>query len=109
MKLRNKLHHMFDAKVNVGGTIYSIDNNGVIDNVSEEHASILLQNAAWCTVVDRKPVERKPVIERKPTKDVELDLDKMKKSDLIKLLEYKKIDFDTDMKKSELKALLEGK
>lgn len=104
MKLRNKLHYMFDAKVNVGGTIYSTDNNGVIDNVSEDHSKLLLQNPAWCTVVDRKPVERKPV-----KKEVELDLDKMKKADLVKLLEYKKIDFDLDMKKSELKALLEGK
>lgn len=103
MKLRNKLPHTFGGKVNVGGTIYNINIRGEVENVSDDHAKLLLQNSAWCTVVDRKPVERKPV------KEVEIDLDKMKKEDLIKLLEYKKIDFDKDMKKSELKALLEGK
>lgn len=93
---------MFNGKVNVGGTIYGIDMNGVIDNVSPEHGVLLSQGSAWVEIVDRKPIQRTKIEE-----PVEIDLDSLKKDDLIKLLEYKNIEFDKGMKKSELKALLE--
>ena len=102
MKFRNKLPHRFGGKVNVGGKIYDIDMNGVIDNVSSEHGALLSQGSAWVEIVDRKPIQRTKIEE-----PVKMDLNSLKKDDLIKLLEYKNIEFDKGMKKSELKALLE--
>lgn len=105
MKFQNKLPHTFGKKVNVGGTTYKIDSNGIISGVTEEHGKVLAQNSAWSqisTAVTRKPI--------KPELDIQTaDLDRLKKKDLIRLCVYRNIEHDTDMKKSELITLLRKK
>lgn len=56
MDLQNTLPHKRNTAVNVDGTEYKIDEQGVCRGVSDVHAQLMLQNKeAWRPFIVRKP------------------------------------------------------
>jgi len=60
MDLQNVLPHKRNTKVLVDGTVYDLDEQGVVRGMKKEHAEKLLQNRqVWRIFTERKPVEGK--------------------------------------------------
>ena len=98
-KLKNILQHMRNAKVQVNGNVYDLNSDGEMEITDEIAISHLLQNSAW-----RKVINRNPIISRTPIK-ASVDYSKMHKEEIIALLNYSRIQFDSKAKKSELVEL----
>jgi hypothetical protein len=57
MDLQNTLPHKRNTAVNVDGTEYKIDGQGICRGVSDEHAKTMLQNRdAWRQLIVRTPI-----------------------------------------------------
>jgi len=99
VKLKNRLGHMRNAEVGVNGKTYSLNKEGEIEIDDVIAISYLLQNDAWIKVFERKPIV---IDDQSP-----IDYSKMHKDELIALLNYKNIEFDSKAKKAELIQLVQ--
>ena len=68
--LKNRLPHRWGGSINVRGTAYAIDKNGVCRGASDDHALIMLQNPAWSLWFDEaapaaQPAPVSPALEPK--------------------------------------------
>lgn len=60
MDLRCGNRHLWGQKIDVRGKIYDISPGGLVEDVSTEHAQLLMQSAAWTSADDAAPPTLQP-------------------------------------------------